>query len=211
MAKKAERVIIDTNLWISFLIKNDFKISERITHLLDLDQSIDNIHASYSENLERNIKRAVKYEMELSSLIKPGEIISLFKQNKGKEIEQFGKKEYDMLLDLTNQAGKRGLITLTGAKTPTCEFCAGAIFIESNNGFIFLFSAADKESRTTGAMSFIIDSFITSHAAKKGVLDFEGSMDKNLARFYKSFGSKEVVYLQIKKNNLPSYVKWIKK
>ena len=31
MAKKAERVIIDTNLWISFLIKNDFKkLDERI-------------------------------------------------------------------------------------------------------------------------------------------------------------------------------------
>ena len=31
MAKKAERVIIDTNLWISFLIKNDFKkLDEKI-------------------------------------------------------------------------------------------------------------------------------------------------------------------------------------
>jgi predicted nucleic acid-binding protein len=25
MAKKVERLVVDTNLWISFLIKNDFK------------------------------------------------------------------------------------------------------------------------------------------------------------------------------------------
>ena len=41
--------------------------------------------------------------------------------------------------------------------------------------------------------------------------DFEGSNDKNLARFYKSFGSKECVYLQIKKNNLPFPLKLLKK
>ncbi len=189
----------------------DFKISGRLTHHLDLNQSVENIRGSYSENLDRNIKRAVKSQLELSFQIKPEEIIQIFKENRGKNIDNLGKKEYSMLFDLIHEAKKRNLITLIGAKTPTGKFCAGAVFLESTHEFIFLFSAADKESRNTGAMSFIIDSFINAHAGETKTFDFEGSMNQNLARFYKSFGSKEVVYLQIKKNNLPAYVKWFKK
>lgn len=56
----------------------------------------------------------------------------------------------------------------------------------------------------------MIDSFIKEHSREDNILDFEGSMDVNLARFYKSFGSKEVVYLQILKNNLPVIIRWLK-
>ena len=59
-------------------------------------------------------------------------------------------------------------------------------------------------------MSLLIDSFIKEHSREDNILDFEGSMDVNLARFYKSFGSKEVVYLQILKNNLPVIIRWLK-
>ena len=51
-------------------------------------------------------------------------------------------------------------------------------------------------------MSAVIQHFIESHAEEKKILDFEGSMDPNLASFFKSFGSKEVVYLQIRKKYL---------
>ena len=59
-------------------------------------------------------------------------------------------------------------------------------------------------------MSFLIDSFIKNHSGENKVLDFEGSMDNNLARFYKSFGSEEIVYLQILKNKLPFFIRWLK-
>jgi hypothetical protein len=59
-------------------------------------------------------------------------------------------------------------------------------------------------------MSQLIDSFIRDHSGEEVYLDFEGSMDLNLARFYKGFGSKEVVYLQIRKNNLPGIIRWLK-
>ena len=73
-----------------------------------------------------------------------------------------------------------------------------------------IFSAVNEAARETGAMSFLIDSFIQNHQNENLNLDFEGSIDKNLARFYKSFGANEVVYLQIKKNRLPIYLRWLK-
>jgi hypothetical protein len=90
------------------------------------------------------------------------------------------------------------------------QLAAGVLFLHSNHEYILIFSAVNEEARQTGAMSLLIDTFIRSHANEKMNLDFEGSMDANLARFYKSFGAEEVVYLQIKKNNLPIPIRWLK-
>ena len=43
------------------------------------------------------------------------------------------------------------------------------------------------------------------------MLDFEGSNDENLARFYMSFGSQEMKYATVRINRLPWYVKWLKR
>ena len=76
---------------------------------------------------------------------------------------------------------------------------------------IFIFSGANEEAKEKGAMFFLLDSFIKENAQKNITLDFEGSNDENLARFYKGFGSKECVYLHLRRNRLPFFIKWLKK
>ncbi|MCX6290864.1 MAG: GNAT family N-acetyltransferase [Bacteroidetes bacterium] len=188
-----------------------FSISEKLTHHLSLDQPYEKISNGYSENLERNIRRANKNKIVLSEQVTPEEIIQLFRKNKGKDVENLGAKEFRVLSHLVRESGNRKSVYLAGARTADGKLCAGTIFLKSNHEYIFLFSAVNEEARKTGAMSLIIDQFIKTHSGEKMNLDFEGSMDKNLARFYQSFGSKEVVYLQIRKNNLPLYIKWLKK
>ena len=53
--------------------------------------------------------------------------------------------------------------------------------------------------------------FINHNLSKNWVLDFGGSNIETVARFYKSFGAKDYIYLQVKQNNLPKLVSWIKK
>jgi hypothetical protein len=189
----------------------DFKSSVRLTHHLDLSGSHAKIQSSYSENLKRNIKRAVNSEIKISKEKNAHAIIQLFRTTKGKEISQLKEHDYEILKRLIGEAGKKNLVTILGAQISGESLCAGAVFLHSDHEYIFLFSAADEKARETGAMSLLIDAFIQEHCNSNMQLDFEGSMDSNLARFYKSFGSKEVVYLQIKKNNLPFYIQWFKK
>lgn len=203
---------IDIHLNVQNTFAPNFpKTFERLTHHLDLNKAYNQINVSYTENLTRNIKRSLKNKIELSSSIEAEEIIQLFRKNKGREINQLKEKDYHTLIRLVREADKRKLITLVGAKTPVGNWCAGAIFLKSHHEYIFFFSAANEEARASGAMSLLIDSFIQRHSNENMKLDFEGSMNKNLARFYKSFGSKEVVYLQVRKNTLPFYVRWMKR
>jgi len=201
---------IQLNHTNTFPIEN-IKTTERLTHHLDLSSSFEKIQQQYSENLQRNIRRAVKSDLEISETIPFTEIIRIFRNNRGKEVDTLANKDYQLLGHLFDEANRRELITTIGAKTPSGDWCAGAAFLKSFHEYIFLFSGTDEAGRNAGAMSRIINQFIQSHANENAKLDFEGSMNKNLARFYKSFGSKEIVYLQIRRNKLPFYLKWIKR
>ena len=183
------------------------KIKNNVNHLLDLIINYEAIAKNYSENLKRNLKKANKTGVNISQNLKPEDIIEIFSKNKGKEINKFGINEYAILKKLTYIGIHKGYIQTYGAYTIQNELCAGAIFAVDKQRAIFLFSATNKVSKNLFAMPLLIDNFIKNNAEKNIVLDFEGSNDENLARFYKSFGSKTVNYNTLHINKLPFYIK----
>jgi len=90
------------------------------------------------------------------------------------------------------------------------KLCAAAFFMFSNNRFTFLKSGVTDDGKAKGAMHLLFDYFIKENSGKKYQLDFGGSSVENVARFYKNFGAKDCLYLQVKRNNLPALVKWVK-
>lgn len=192
-------------------LKNkQFEVFSKLTHHLNLNQSKEELYKGFSENLKRNIRKAEKSGIAISREITPDNIITLFQSTRGKELASMKAGDYQILRDICSTAAKKQSVELIGAQSPDAKFIAGAVFLHTDSGYIFLFSGTSQHARETGAMSAVIQHFIESHAGEKKILDFEGSMDPNLARFYKSFGSKEVVYLQIRKNTLPALIRWIK-
>ena len=185
----------------------EFKRFQQITHELDLIDSYKNIFAKYSTNTKRNIKKAIKSNITISQNVRPEEIIKIFRENRGKDINVLKDSDYQVLSRLMYLCLFKSCGNAYGAYTEQNELCAGAFFIQSNKKAIFLFSGVNRLARESGAMSLLIDSFIKNNSQTALTLDFEGSMDKNLARFYKSFGSTKCNYLHIKRNSLPFFVK----
>jgi hypothetical protein len=191
--------------------EGEFKLKKQLTHELDLISVYTTLRTFYSVNTLRNITKAHKLALSVNYKADPNEVIKLFRKNRGKEIGQLKSKEYRMLKQLIEFCISRGFGASWGVNTEKGELCAGAFFVQSNNKVIFLFSATNAVSKKNGAMPFLIDHFIQQNAQRNLTFDFEGSNDKNLARFYKSFGSKECEYLHIKRNNLPFPLKLLKK
>ncbi len=191
--------------------EGSFKLKKQLTHELDLISAYPTLRTFYSVNTLRNITKAQKKNLTVNYKTEPTEIIKLFRKNRGKEIAQLKAKEYKLLKNLIDFSVARGHGASWGVYTDKGDLCAGAFFVQSNNKVIFLFSATNAVSKKNGAMPFLIDHFIQENAQRSLTFDFEGSNDKNLARFYKSFGSKECEYLHIKRNNLPFPLKLLKK
>jgi hypothetical protein len=96
-----------------------------------------------------------------------------------------------------------------GAYLPDDTLCAGIFFLQDRDRFIYHFAASDKNARENGAVFMLIDSFIKEHAGQPLILDFEGSSDQNVARFYRGFGAKETGFKEILINRLPGKVDWM--
>lgn len=186
-----------------------YKIKENTNIELTLDSSYESLHKKFSEDTKRNIKKAAKHNIQLQKNISPAEIISIFRKNIGKKINNLKTNNYKTLLSLINTCIQKGYAQTWGAYSED-KLCAGVVWLIKGNRSIFLFSATNDQAKKTGAMFFLIDQFMQEHAGQKMILDFEGSNLPGLARFYKGFGSEEYVYLQVRKNNLPGVIKWLK-
>ncbi len=186
-----------------------YQVKKNINIELPLDAAHETLHKRFSEDIKRNIKKANKNGVALKKNISPSAIISIFRKNTGKNITNLTEKNYKTLLHLINTCIDKGYAEAWGALAND-KLCAGVIWVIKNKRALFLFSATDPTAKRTGAMPFLINEFIKKHSRKDMILDFEGSNLPGLARFYKGFGSKETVYLQVRKNNLPGIIKWIK-
>ncbi|MEZ5197053.1 MAG: hypothetical protein R2764_11785 [Bacteroidales bacterium] len=188
------------------------------TYELDLINSFSHIQKNYSTNLKRNLKNAGNSNLSVVKNTKPDEIIKLFRDNRGKNINSLSDDDYVKLNRISYQGIYKGVIQTYGVYSGNNQLCAAVIFAKSKNKIIFLFSGLSQEGKNTNAMAFLINSFIKEHSMQNLTLDFEGSNDPNLARFYKSFGSKLCTYPHIRINKLPIFLnipfrvyKWYKR
>ncbi|MCF8368390.1 MAG: hypothetical protein K9G76_05050 [Bacteroidales bacterium] len=180
-----------------------YNVKEWTNHELDLINSHDKISGNYSTNIKRNLKKAYADHLTLSKSIKPDDVIALFRTNRGKTIDNLRDEDYLKLSRLAYSGIYKGLVSTYGVYSPNNELCAGVIFLRSYKKIVFLFSGLSAEGRNLNAMAFLIDHFIKDHHGQHLTLDFEGSNDPQLARFYKSFGSEVTTYPHLQINKLP--------
>jgi len=174
-----------------------------VTHLLDLVETYEQLRAGYSRNTRRNLAKATRKGVFILKSANPQEIIDAFRLNKGKSLGVFGPKDYATLKHLIYQALQLGLVQIYSAYDARNSFCGGIVMMQNHHKAVLLFTGSTDEALENGAMFALIDDYIRQNAGKVMVLDFEGSLDENLARFYKGFGSKECVFLRVKYSRLP--------
>ena len=181
-----------------------FQLLPQLNHELDLIHSYPKISEGYSENLRRNLKKAEKAGLTVFKDPRPETIVDLFRENRGKGIIQLDVEDYRRLLQMVYRCSHKGMADIRGVYNRQNQLIAGAIFIRSHDKTIFLFSGLSDEGREKAAMPHLIDTYIREKASQHLTFDFDGSNDPNLARFYKSFGSKEIIYQRVVIDRLPA-------
>ena len=168
------------------------------TYFLDLEAQYADITSRYSNNLKRNIKKAEKAGLTICENNSIEKLINIFRKHKGKHIKTLNNDAYKKLSEIARSAIEKGCGKILEVYTSDDkEPCGGAFFMSDEKRTVFLFSALTEKGKKNAAMPFLIDEYISQVAGEKRILDFEGSNQKNLARFYKSFGTKKNIYFQI--------------
>ena len=185
-----------------FRINRDFSVENHRNIELDLSEKYDILAENYHSNTKRDLAKAKKEKLQIIENAEPLAIIELFRKNRGKKIEKWGNKEYDRLLDLVEAAKKHDSCLVLGVQNADNQLVAGAFFMISHKKIVFLFSGADESNKELHGLSFLLDFVIEKYSGTDFILDFEGSDNEGLARFYKGFGGKEIFYSELKFNKL---------
>lgn len=186
---------------------DNYQVAPQLNHELDLINTYENLAKKYSKNLKRNLKKAQESQLSIIPNIKPDDIIELFRENIGSKIKHLKDRDYLNLKRLIYTAIHRGVAEVLGAFTTTNELCGGVIYLMANRKLIYLFSGLNETGKQLAAMPKLIDYAIREKATQHLTFDFEGSNIPELARFYKSFGAKEVVYSKLTMNRLNPLLK----
>lgn len=194
---------IDFNLNTSNEMPASVNVSEMTNLELGLTREYKDLIKGYQNNLHRNLKKAAQNNFTISKNVRPEEIISLFRANKGLELTHLNNKQYAVIQDIAYKSINKGISEIWGAYDEFNQLLAAILWVTSHQKVIFLFSALSGTGKKLNAMPWLIDSFIKQNAGKPLTLDFEGSNIEGLARFYSSFGAKKIIYQRYTRTSLP--------
>lgn len=186
------------------------KVAGQTNYLLSLNRSYQEIYKNYSNNLRRNIRKGEKSEWQLFEHDSPEVLIKLFAENRGSSVK-LPRRFYQDMKQIMFTLIHKGLGEVWTVYGGPNEVCAGAFWLKHKGRATFLFSGVNSWGKTYNAMPYLINEYIIYNCEKIKTLDFEGSNQEGLGRFYRSFGSEAVSYQRLFVNNLPLPIRWLKK
>ena len=173
-------------------------ISEMVTHRLRLHLPYPQLSEMYTTNHKRNVKAAQKFALTIDTDIPAEETIALFRNNRGRDKNiKMKDVDYGFFLRMAQYAREHGLLDSWGVRDDAGKLIAGACFLHDNNRIYFWFSGRNEQCAEKKAMFFLMDEYIHRHANQPYILDFCGSKDENVARFYHGFGGERSTYPHI--------------
>lgn len=174
-----------TNYW-----QNRTTLSERLNHEINLSETYESIYKGYSKNLKRNIKKAEKKSFTIRKNISKETLIRLKKENANYTTKKRQYTKMSKLIDVLLERGNGSIYGVFEEEEPI----AACLVLHHKNRLITIISASNDFGKKYAAIHFLLNRIIENNANSDIVLDFEGSMIPGVARFYKSFGAKEIVY-----------------
>lgn len=164
----------------------------RINYIKNL-KSVDPFSAGYSKGRKSAVNQAIKNSLYCKNLDHSEDLIELHRRfyTKG---QLRSERELKKLTELVEVLKTKDKVDILGVYDRDKNLIGGAVFTKHHNRVTYLFSVQSAEGRKKQALSFLIDYALHFYGQKFEIFDFEGSMNKKIASFFKSFGVEEEHY-----------------
>jgi len=190
--KKFKKVTIQFNSENKFEHKN---VTKRVNYILPLDKDYSEIYIGFNKNRKRDLKKAITRCNVNIKTISSNEFLDFYLSvPKNYVVTSHQIKGIKKLVNLQHKAIQiRGIYL-----ADTLE--ASILFLIDTKRIINLVPVTTDFGKENGLTTLILNDMIKKSEDSTKTLDFEGSMVKGVADFYKSFGSELEYYnlLQIK-------------
>lgn len=182
--------------WLPFYWKK-FNQETMYTCIIKDIKNINKVYENFSNNRKYDIKKTEDLNLQINFDLKPD---FFFKEHKKNLKKRNIKINYDQefLERIYHSSVKNNSGKLLGVFDKNNQ-CLSMCFLLWDNNYAYLIAlSSDPDKFKTGATSRLIFESLKFLNNKSLNFDFEGSMNKNIYSFYKSFGSKKFEYYKIK-------------
>jgi len=181
---------------------------EKMNLIVPLNADYSTIQQKYTKYLQRNLKFAKRFDLKYVNSLETIKSFELFKelyQNRFKQIKsKYFKREIDFLINNSDKVIVREIYLKD-------ELHASLLALKDERRIYLLFPSTTPVGRKSKSNHVLIDQLIKEFAGQDYILDFEGSEIPGIAYFYNNFGAIPQPYFQIRWNNLPWWLKLVKK
>ena len=183
--------------WLPFYWRG-YEQSTRYTYIIEETRNLDIITRNFNGNIRKHIKKAK-------------EIVKIFDNLHYEEFYNLNRKTYErqemeipysfeMFEKLYNNLERRGLVKILAAKDKNDIIHSAALYAFDHDSVYYLMSGSDEEYRSSQSLTLLIYEGIKLSNQLDKKFDFEGSMKKNIEKFFRQFGAVQKPYFDIKKN-----------
>jgi len=192
---------------------NDFSttISPKTNFVIDLHQTYSFIYENYTSDLKKNLIKAQKSNFLYNSndnIIEAIDTYKLIYENRIKTITEDDFSNFKQLCLLLQKDGKCIVRSIANCNK---QILAIAVLLKDENRLYNIANSTTVLGKKTAANHFLIDSILKEFANTNLIFDFEGSDLPGVKSFYQKFGAVNQPYFHWHFNNLPWWIKWIKK
>ncbi|MFT6717533.1 MAG: lipid II:glycine glycyltransferase (peptidoglycan interpeptide bridge formation enzyme) [Saprospiraceae bacterium] len=204
--------VTDEFKWVEMYLSSKVDRAEvRCNMVLKLDEPYEKLLLGYSTNHKRNLKKASKVGIRIEDSDDAECAIKLFLEDKGSLFPHLKKEHYDAFHVVCKKAASLGKFQVLNAVGTGGQVICSALFFITKARIVFAFSGNSVEGKDAAALFVLLDEIIKRNQNKSVTLDFEGSENEGLQRFYKGFGASQEDYYYFKNSRLPFPLNLVKK
>lgn len=185
-------------------------ITNRQTQVLFLDKPYDELRKNYNRSNRKNVNKANREDISIEKSTDPEVFIEMTKEMYAdRKVQGVKDDDYKELYEIAKYSAENNMGEIHYAYLNN-KICASAYFLEWGNRIV-LQTAINEEGKESRVIFKVLDSFIKSRAASNKILDFAGSNIEGVAYRNLGFGAENQYYYAVYLNNLPFFIKWLKR
>lgn len=187
-----------------------FKTRERVTYRVDDLSDMNAVIDSFSKNKKRQLQKALSLRAERTM-----EIEDFYRFETRCLAARKRRCSYtrEFLLVLERKARRLGQCAVLSICNADGQPYAAAFLVWDKKYLYYLIPAFDPAFHDSGASALLVLEAMKLAREKHIMFDFEGSMDRGIAKHYKQFGSTPTTYFSVEKYYKPLFrlAIWVQK
>ena len=171
-----------------------FQVKAKLNYQLFLNSSYESLADQFSTSLLKKLQLAEDEGIMLTSSAKPEKIADFFL----KYHPNRNQKDYHGLQRIMYNVLHRGWGFASTAINTKGDLLAANFFVYSHKKVLSLVPTESPEGKRYGALAYLMNGLIRTHANKPQILDFNGEVTADLAQ---EFGARSNAYYQLNMNS----------